>query len=136
MAETTGTPETKPGANWSKVLLIALASLLVIVLVVGVAFAVSGTRRSGTVTGTEVGNCQGGGLCQGSAVGEGGGCENRNGECSANGNCDAECAVNGDCNGDCGQCEAANCSSAKGGCEQGGQCQGRQAPQEQPALQQ
>lgn len=110
-------PEAKKATNWSKVLLVALASLIVVGLVVGVAFAVTGTKCSNGNASAGVGNCDGSCAGQAGAVGTGSGCQNGNGQCSNAGNCEGKancvsggsCAEtkggpgNGSCGGSCGQ---------------------------------
>lgn len=131
MSETGEAPSGKKGTAWSKVLLIALAGILVIAMVVGVAFAVTGTKSSSNAAATEVGGCSGSGTgCQG-AAGEGRGYGSReaecDGECEAGGKCDGECEAGGECDGEC--------TGEGNGSGQGGRCYRNQAPQEQPAPQ-
>ena len=118
-------PEAKKATNWSKVLLIALASLIVVGLMVGVAFAVSGTKCSNGNASAGVGNCAG----QSGAVGAGSGCQNGNGQCANAGNCEgkANCVSGGNCTDTKGGSDNGSCG---GSCEQSGPGEGQQAPPE------
>lgn len=138
-------PEAKKATNWSKVLLIALASLIVVGLVVGVAFAATGTKCSNGNASAAVGNCDGNCAGQADAVGAGSGGQNGSGQCAKAGNCEgkANCVSGGNCadtksgpgNGNCGgSCEGTRTGTGNvnGSCN--GNCgQEQQATPAQPA---
>jgi len=128
-------PETLAAGKrslWSRVLLIALAGVLVAALVVGVAFAVTGTGNGTAATGTQVRDCSGGTGCRGSAVescGRGNSCAGCDGECErkgeeCDGKCETGCEGRGDCVGD-NDCERGTAV----GSDRAGRCHRNRVPQ-------
>ncbi|MBU1671253.1 MAG: hypothetical protein KKF41_05905 [Actinobacteria bacterium] len=110
--------EAPKSTNWTKVLLIVVASLLILALATGIGFAVAGTRGDGNCTyrtdttgqvGTAVGTCHG----QGAGVGRGT-CTDCDGT-----DCDGTCTGQGTCTG------TGNCQGAAGNGQAAGSCHGQ-----------